>query len=135
MKGTILNTEDARGFCFILSDGGGPEIFALRKEFENPQVSLHDAAGLRVEFDLGDEGRAESVKFIDDPAGREFGTIERVIERGAFIEPFQLRGIYFHSSQLVGDNWPTNLRGVPVSYTIRQDAKGRPVAAAVRQES
>lgn len=138
-RGTITRAFDDRGFAFILEDNG-PEIFANRKDFSNTNVSFRDIAGARVEFSIAETPRgfqARTVTIIDDPAGRNYGTIARLIRSGGgFIEGHGApdRGLFFSEVELVGD-FPDDLVGVNVSYTTKTDDKGRLMAVAIRNIS
>jgi cold shock CspA family protein len=138
-RGTIIRACAERGFCFIQEDNG-PEIFALRSEFQNPNISFDDIAGTRVDFSVSATNRgfqARAVTIINDPTGRDYGTIKRLIRNGGFIEGHGAgdRGVFFPVYELLGDNWPEDLKGINVSYTVNTDPKGRLRAVAIRKFS
>jgi cold shock CspA family protein len=139
MRGTIVRARDDKGFCFIREDDG-PEVFANRKDFQNTGISFRDIAGTRVDFSAVATPRgfqARTVKIIDDPAGRDYGTIKRLVSGGGFIKrpgaPDQR--IFFSTVNLVGDDWPDDLQGIDVSYTTTTDREGRLTAVAIRKFS
>jgi cold shock CspA family protein len=137
--GTIIRANDERGFCFIQEDKG-VEIFASRREFQNTYISFHDIAGARVDFSVSATNRgfeARNVRIINDPAGREYGTIKRLIPRGGFIEGHGApdRGIFFAMDQLLGNDWPVDVTGIDVAYTTNTDNKNRLRAVAIRKVS
>lgn len=139
-RGTIVRAIDERGFCFILEDNG-PEMFTNRREFQNTQISFRGIAGARVEFSITETPRgfqARAVRIIDDPAGRNYGTIMRLLPNGGgFIEGHGApdRGFFFSDAELVGDDWPDDIKGTNVSYTVGTDKRGRVAAVAVRNIS
>jgi cold shock CspA family protein len=139
-RGTIVRALDDKGCCWIQEDNG-PEIFANRSKFQNTNISFHDIRGTRVEFSVSETNRGfecRNVQIIDDPAGRDYGTIKRLISGGGFIKrqgaPDQR--IFFPLSELLGDGWPDDLIGIDVSYTVNTDPKsGRLRAVAIRNIS
>jgi cold shock CspA family protein len=136
-RGTIVRAIDAKGICWIQEDNG-PQLFALRSEFQNTNVSFLNIAGARVDFSVKETARgfqARTVEIIIDPAGRNYGTIARLIRSGGgFIEGYGApdRGIFFPVDELLGDDWPDDLRGTEVSYTVGTDKQGRTMAVAIR---
>jgi cold shock CspA family protein len=136
-QGTIIRARDDKGFCFILDDAGA-EIFANRNQFADTAISFREIEGTRVDFQVAVTSRglhAERIVILDDDKGREHGTIDRVVDFGGFIEPYDRRGIFFPLREMVGTDWPAELLGTPVSYTVRIDRNGRPEALAVKRES
>jgi cold shock CspA family protein len=136
-KGTIIRAREDKGFAFALDDETFREVFLHRVVFPEA-VSFREIAGTRIEYTAEETPkglRAQSARIIDDGLGRERGTIERLTSHGGFIEPFQPRGIYFNVEELVGNDWPADLHGVPVTYTVHGDDIGRPIARAVRKEN
>jgi cold shock CspA family protein len=137
-RGTIVRAIDAKGICWIQEDNG-PQLFALRSEFQNTNVSFLNIAGARVEFSVKETARgfqARTVAIINDHAGRNYGTIARLIPTGGgFIEGYGApdRGIFFPIAELLGDDWPDDLRGTEVSYSPTTDKQGRLLAVAIRR--
>jgi|SRR5579863_6055847 len=136
-RGTIIRAWDDRGFCFIQEDNG-PEIFSNRRYFIETKTSFINIAGARVEFSIMETARGfecRNVQIIDDPAGRDFGTIMRLISDGGFIDGPGApdRGIFFPNRELLGDGWPDDLRGTDVAYTPNVCDKGRLRAVAIRR--
>lgn len=135
MKGTIIRAREDIGILFALDDDTGREVFIHRTVFPE-KLCFREIAGSRVEYSTveGAKGlRAESARIIDDGAGRERGVIARLTGYGGFIEPFNPRGIYFNVEETVGHDWPADLRGIVVTYTVHHDDIGRPIARAIRR--
>ncbi len=122
MQGTIINA-DVRGFCFILPEDGGADVFAGRKQFtSSDEFRVPNIVGCWVEYSYRDGPKgaeADGVVIVDGDNGkhREHGVIEDAKAETLRIRADTGEVFMAHKSNCFGIDFPVSL-GTRVVFTI-----------------